>query len=141
MKHPLFPILACCLLLLVPAGARGGDRNLLRPMTVDGLKSLIAQPDKPRFLFFMASWCGPCRSELPTLERFYHAFGSKGLDLVGVSLDADPKNMQTLLDSSGVSFPVYWVGESAIPAFGLTNVPMLLIVRDGQVLQRVGARP
>lgn len=133
----LLPVLVCCLLFLTPAGARGGERNLLRPMTVDGLKDLIARPDKPRFLFFMASWCGPCRSELPALERLYRAFGGKGLELMGVSLDNDPKDMQAMVDTSGISFPVYWVGEPAIQAFGLTGVPLLLIVRNGLVQERV----
>lgn len=55
---------------------------------------------------FWASWCGPCREELPVLEGLYKKLRDKGLVVVGVGLDKDEKNLQKFLRATPLSFPV-----------------------------------
>jgi cytochrome c biogenesis protein CcmG, thiol:disulfide interchange protein DsbE len=55
---------------------------------------------------FWASWCGPCREELPVLEELYQRLRGKGLVIVGIGLDKDLKNLQKFLRATPLSFPV-----------------------------------
>lgn len=55
---------------------------------------------------FLASWCGPCKEEMPVLERLYKRYKASGLVVVGVSVDKDLENLRGLLKKVKVSFPV-----------------------------------
>ncbi len=57
---------------------------------------------------FWASWCGPCRHELPILERLYERYRSRGLVIVGVSVDRTLDNIHGFLSRTPVSFPVIY---------------------------------
>lgn len=95
-------------------------------------------------LNFWATWCVPCRTEMPSMERVYRALSEKGLVVLGVSLDAGPRgpvddfvkelalSFPILLDSPGKSTQTYRV-------FGLPT--SFLIDRNGRLAGReVGAR-
>jgi cytochrome c biogenesis protein CcmG/thiol:disulfide interchange protein DsbE len=55
---------------------------------------------------FWATWCAPCKDEMPVLEKLYKKYGSKGLVVVGVSVDKDASNIKGFLKKIGVTFPV-----------------------------------
>jgi peroxiredoxin len=55
---------------------------------------------------FWATWCAPCKQELPVLERLYQKYKDRGLVVVGVSVDQDDKNVGSFLKQLKVSFPV-----------------------------------
>jgi cytochrome c biogenesis protein CcmG/thiol:disulfide interchange protein DsbE len=55
---------------------------------------------------FWATWCAPCREELPELEKFHKKYGAKGLAIVGVSVDKEPGGIKDFLDKLKVTFPV-----------------------------------
>lgn len=57
-------------------------------------------------LTFFASWCGPCRSELPSLQALHAEWHDDGLAVVGVGLDASTDSLRRLVESKGVTFPV-----------------------------------
>jgi peroxiredoxin len=95
-------------------------------------------------LNFWATWCVPCRAEMPAMERAYHALSEKGLVVLAVSLDTGSRvpvdsfvkelalTFPVLLDSSGTSVRTYRV-------FGLPT--SFLIDRKGRLAGReIGAR-
>lgn len=55
---------------------------------------------------FWASWCGPCRQEMPLLENMYHQYKDLGFTILGVNVDHDPALADKLLRDIKVSFPV-----------------------------------
>jgi thiol-disulfide isomerase/thioredoxin len=55
---------------------------------------------------FWASWCAPCKQEMPELDKLYKKYGQQGLVVVGVNIDRSEKKMRSFLESSPVSFPV-----------------------------------
>ena len=94
-------------------------------------------------LVFMAAWCGPCIDELPTLNQLHKKFKNQGLEIIGISIDLDgPEAMQPVVSALKIDFPVYWYGEKAVEKFALFAIPMMLLVKEGQIVERIhGRRP
>jgi thiol-disulfide isomerase/thioredoxin len=107
-----------------------------------GLEALLKKKDCRCMVVAMAAWCSPCRKELPILVDLYSRYQSQGLEIVGISLDLDgPQAIQPIIDKAKVNFPVYWVGEAAIEDFNIYAIPMVFIVKEGKVVERIpGAR-
>jgi peroxiredoxin len=68
--------------------------------------SLASLAGKVVIIDFWATWCAPCREELPQLEKFHQKYGPKGLAVLGVSVDKEPEGIKGFLDKLKVSFPV-----------------------------------
>ena len=91
----------------------------------------------------MAAWCGPCIDELPVLNKLYKKYKTQGLNLIGISIDLEgPHAMQPIIDKLKIGFPVYWYGESAVEKFSIYAIPMIYLVKDGQIVEKLpGRRP
>jgi peroxiredoxin len=84
---------------------------------------------------FWASWCGPCRQEMPHLNRLYDKYRASGFVLLGVNIDDDPHAATTAAARWGVKFPVLLdVEKSVSRQYDLGSMPAtVLIDRDGRV--------
>jgi peroxiredoxin len=116
-----------------------------RLMDLDGaVHSLPEYQGKVVFLNFWATWCGPCKVEMPAMEALYQAFRSQGLEILAVSVDQQGAAVtRPFKEAMGLSFPIlhdsdYQVGLT----YGARTLPMTyLIDRQGVIRQRVfGAR-
>ncbi len=107
------------------------------------LDEMINAKNTKMAVTFMAAWCGPCIDELPYLNKLYQKYKSRGLTLIGISIDLEgPRAMQPIIDKLRVRFPVYWYGEAAVQKFSLFAIPMIFLVKDGQVIEKLpGRRP
>jgi thiol-disulfide isomerase/thioredoxin len=63
---------------------------------------------------FWASWCGPCRQEMPLIEDIYKRYKDLGFTVLGVNVDNDPKLADKLLKDITVSFPVLLDSENKL---------------------------
>lgn len=55
---------------------------------------------------FWASWCGPCREEMPLIENLHKKYSKLGFTVLGVNVDANPKDAAKMLKEIPVSFPI-----------------------------------
>ena len=55
---------------------------------------------------FWATWCGPCRQEMPLLDDLYSRYRRVGFSLLGVNIDDDSRRAMQMVEELGVSFPV-----------------------------------
>ena len=135
-------LLIIALVCSISAVAQGDTQNKVGRLSDDEFESLMKDKNGRYLIVAMAAWCKPCRKELPVLDRLYKKFKDRGLRVVGISLDeSGPKAMQPIVDRLKISFPIYWVGESAIKDYDIYAVPLILFVRDGeQVAKVVGQR-
>jgi thiol-disulfide isomerase/thioredoxin len=105
------------------------------------LDELIQSGNNKMVLTFMAAWCGPCIDELPSLNRLYNKYNGRGLKFVGISIDLEgPRAMQPIIDKLNVGFPVYWYGESAVKKFSIFAIPMVYLVKNGQIIKKLPGR-
>ena len=105
------------------------------------LDELIQSGNNKMVITFMAAWCGPCIDELPSLNRLYNKYNGRGLKFVGISIDIEgPRAMQPIIDKLNVGFPVYWYGESAVKKFSIFAIPMVYLVKNGQIIKKLPGR-
>ena len=82
---------------------------------------------------FWASWCGPCREEMPLLEGLYQRYQDLGFTLLGVNVDEDSSQAVDYLKEVSVSFPILFDTANAVSqAYDVVAMPSTILVgRDG----------
>lgn len=105
--------------------------------TLDGKRiDLRDLHGKVVILTFWATWCGPCREELPLLSRYASAHAKQGLVVLGFSLD-EPEDLDKVRKvASTLSFPVGLLGDPHVPGYGrIWHLPVSFTVdRDGRLV-------
>ena len=92
---------------------------------------------------FWASWCGPCRAELPEMEELYQEYQDLGFEILAVNVDDEESKADVLLDDIEVSFPVlYDTSGEVSQLYDVNAMPTTVIIdRDGnQRLLHLGYR-
>ena len=91
------------------------------------------------FLNFWATWCGPCRAEMPSMEILYAAYREKGLEILAVNSGENRQQVQTFMREYGFSFPALLDGDRKVSnAYGIQAIPTsYLIDRDGMIVARL----
>ena len=84
---------------------------------------------------FWATWCGPCKQEVPHLNRLYEKYRAAGFVLLGVNVDDDARNATEVALKLGIKFPVLFDTDKAVSrSYDLVTMPStVLIDRDGRV--------
>lgn len=144
MKFYLIVFAAILVLFFFSIDAsRAATAVTVQPIGDADLDALIDQKDNRLIISFMAAWCGPCIDELPALNKLYRKYKDQGLNVIGISIDIEgAAAMQPVINKLKIEFPVYWLGETAVTRFKLNAIPMLLIVKQGKIVERIpGRRP
>ena len=84
---------------------------------------------------FWASWCGPCRTEMPLLESIYKKYNKLGFTLLGVNVEPDSKAAIDWLKDTPVSFPILFDKDSKVSKlYEVAGMPSTVIIdRTGKV--------
>jgi cytochrome c biogenesis protein CcmG/thiol:disulfide interchange protein DsbE len=95
-------------------------------------------------LNFWATWCPPCKQEIPWLVELQKRYGGQGLQIVGVSMDdGDPKDVVKFAAENSINYPVL-IGEEKVAEQygGIDYLPTTFYIdRNGVVLDRVFGQP
>jgi len=102
-------------------------------------KSLSSFKGKVVFLSFWATWCGPCKEELPSIQALYDRLSDKGFVVVAVDLGEGQAKVAQFVKEHNLTFPVLLDGDVAVgSAFGASSIPTnYLIDRSGRIIARV----
>jgi thiol-disulfide isomerase/thioredoxin len=85
-------------------------------------------------LNFFATWCAPCRAEMPELQRFYAAHSRQPVTLVGVDAYERPELVKKFRSDMKLTFPIVIAGEDMVKRFGVTSFPTTVVIGpDGTI--------
>lgn len=112
--------------------------------TPDG--ALVSLSEKVRehqltILDFWASWCGPCRNEMPFMRDLYAEFGPKGLGIIGISLDENIEAWKKAIEELKITWPQLSDLQNAVSPiaqyFQVNAIPFIAIVdAEGTIVQK-----
>jgi thiol-disulfide isomerase/thioredoxin len=79
-----------------------------------------------------ASWCEPCRKEMPRLSELHKRYQDKGFRVVGVAVDQEPKKAREFLKKHPVAYPVLYGGQATLDELTEEKVLPITVVLDGK---------
>jgi thiol-disulfide isomerase/thioredoxin len=97
--------------------------------------SIANYKGKVVLLDFWATWCPPCRAELPNVIKIYEAYHKQGLEIMGISLDQDKEKLLSFTKDKNMPWPQYfdgllWENKLAVK-YGVSSIPATYLL-DGQ---------
>lgn len=103
---------------LAPSSLVSASNSVAPPFTLPSRAgdtvSLEQLKGKVVMLNFWASWCGPCRTEMPLLEQMHKRYSSLGFTLLGVNVEANTTDAERWLQETPVSFPVLFDRDNKV---------------------------
>jgi thiol-disulfide isomerase/thioredoxin len=107
------------------------------PVNVASLRGKVVLLD------FWATWCPPCREEVPNVVAAYNKYHAQGFEVVGISLDQSRDSLDQFTAGNGMVWPQYFDGQgwgnSLAERFGIHSIPqMWLLDKQGRVVTKDG---
>lgn len=107
------------------------DGKLLGPASFRGKILLID---------FWASWCGPCRQEIPNLKKAYEMYKDRGVEFLSVSVDGDQKAWTKAMEQEGMSWPQILAtksGKEVMRQYQFSGIPFIILLdREGKIMYK-----
>jgi thiol-disulfide isomerase/thioredoxin len=104
-----------------------------------GNRTLRDLSGKVIFLNFWATWCGPCRTEMPSMNALYQRFRTQGLEILAVDCQETEGLVTGFMDEYKLSFPAALDASGRIASlYGITAFPTTFIIdREGFIITRI----
>ncbi|MFQ5350512.1 MAG: TlpA family protein disulfide reductase, partial [Thermoanaerobaculia bacterium] len=99
------------------------------PLLAGGEGDLSASHGDWVVLTFFATWCGPCRSEMPTLERLHRGGSEEGLTVLAVSVDSRREPLGPFVAEHDLTLPVFWDQRGEVgTVYRATSIPVSYVI-------------
>lgn len=100
--------------------------------------SLSDYRGKKVMLNFWASWCGPCRAEIPYMVKLYDEFQDKPFEIVAVNLREDPNKVQAFVTQMDMRFPILFDTTGQVgSAYFVSGIPTSVFLDEQGIIQAV----
>jgi peroxiredoxin len=141
----IFPLLVLGMLMMsvnvFAAGKAAPDFSLT---DTQGKTYTLSQfKGKPVVINFFTIWCQPCRAEMPDLNEIYKEYNSKGLQFLGICLNADPNQLRFFAKQMNLDYPILNGTDKVNKDYGdIMAVPTTFIIdKQGNITEKIeGAR-
>ncbi len=143
MRRVLFVLVVVLLAVFQPATAEDAPQQVpvfpnLAFTALDGVSQIDLESlrGRPVLLTFWASWCGPCRQELPELEKLAGDLAETGFVLITVNMDQSPAMGERFLQKYDIDVPAYRMNPRDLAQLGVQALPTnVLLDREGRPVQ------
>ena len=95
------------------------------------------------FLNFWATWCGPCRAEMPSMQRLWEEFKEEDFVILAINIQEESKLVSSFVNERGLSFPVLLDEKGKVArSYGIRGIPTTFFLNpEGEIIGKaVGAR-
>ena len=130
----------CILALTSPSWADKAAPNFTLKDVLTGKEYTLNQfKGKVVVLNFFTFFCGPCRDEMPDLNKINTELKGRGLQMFGIALSSDPTQIRFLVNQLGLHYPVLVGNDKVSDAYGsIAVVPTTVIIdKQGNIAQRI----
>jgi peroxiredoxin len=121
-------------------GARPGDTAPdFRLPTLDGeIVSLSEFRGQPVFLNFWATWCGPCRAEMPYIQQLYERWTGQGLVVLAIDIQESPDTVRDFVEEFEFTFPVLMAADADVPlSYNVRSIPTSVFIDADGIIREV----
>ena len=125
-------------------GAEVGDRvpEYSAPDLAGQQISLASQQGKVVLVHVWATWCGPCRVEMPPIQAVYERYRERGFNVLAIAIDAGPgyrEDVEEFVDELGLTFPILLDPDARVSRiFQTVGVPETFVLdREGRIVKRL----
>jgi thiol-disulfide isomerase/thioredoxin len=126
---------------LTPVQAPRGSARAFAVRTLDGRTLRLDElRGRPVILDFWATWCVPCRASMPHLSAMQGRYGTRGLVILGLSVDdGPPQAVRRFAERLRLRFPVAMASEGMLDDYGpIRSIPTTIFIdRRGRIVRRV----
>ena len=137
VKRFVVPLLVVMLLSVFPATAGEPmpfpSEISFIPISGEKPVSISEFKGRPVLMTFWASWCGPCRMELPELAKLAVELEDEGLVFLPVSLDRSPEAARGFLETVKITLPAYGLSDRDQAMLGIQSIPTTILL-DGEAV-------
>lgn len=106
------------------------------PRFDQGTVSLDQYQDRPVFLYFWASWCTPCRTEAPTIQRLWPEYEARGYAFLGVNILDQDADARAFMRDFNLSFPMVRDTDGSVYLqYGVYGMPESFFIRPGLAIE------
>lgn len=118
-------------------GAMFVDTEVKHQGVTHKLSDLVGK-GQPVLVDFWASWCGPCRREIPHIKEIYNAYKDKGLKVLGMAVWDKPEDTKRAVDELEIPWEVWYNGQREnTDAYGILGIPTLILFDgEGKIVSR-----
>jgi peroxiredoxin len=85
---------------------------------------------------FWATWCAPCKKEMPGYQDLYRRYGQRGFVVVGIAMDWDADSVKKFARKLGVTYPLLLNGANVQQQFGVLGLPTTLLVDRNRMIRK-----
>jgi thiol-disulfide isomerase/thioredoxin len=106
--------------------------------------SLSKLKGKVVLIDFWATWCGPCRQEMPVVKKIWEKHKNNNFTIIGISLDMDREPLDNYIKTKGISWPQYYDGlgwrNKVAQLYRVTGIPFTVLLDKNGEVAGVGLR-
>lgn len=149
-------LLAFCLVAMGPKASSSGGSGTVSPFEGDSMAqtkapdfslkdmngrsvSLASLKGRPVILNFWATWCPPCKAEMPSLNKLYLDLKKRGLEVIAISTDTSPSHVSEFLSKTRLDFTIALDDSRSVSKlYKVFSMPTtFLINRDGTITEKL----
>jgi len=136
-KYVCLAFLFTLTLFTFPTNSHAGDS--IKKITLSELKTVLeSNKGKVVILDLWATWCPPCRKEIPGFINLYNKYKAKNVEILGIAFDENGSEVvPPFIKKMGINYPVYIEGGDIAQAYDLQAYPTTIIYgKDGNVASK-----